>query len=126
MALWDLWFPPPLAGDKLYKFMNKPKLIISSAIAAIITTIFTVVIVIWAELSAPLKDWLKNFSGHHWTSKSIFSVLLYTVATVVLYLSPNKHSEDILKKTLMSLLLITVLGTVILTLFFTGHHFQIF
>ena len=106
--------------------MNKPKLIISSAIAAIITTIFTVVIVIWAELSAPLKDWLKNFSGHHWTSKSIFSVLLYTVATVVLYLSPNKHSEDILKKTLMSLLLITVLGTVILTLFFTGHHFQIF
>ncbi|MEK7514464.1 MAG: hypothetical protein AAB587_01435 [Patescibacteria group bacterium] len=106
--------------------MNKSKLIISSAYAAIITIIFVVIITIWAELSAPLKDWLKNFSGHHWTSKSIFSVLLYAVATVVLYLSPHTPDAGRLKKTLGLLLASTVLGTVILTLFFTGHHFQLF
>ena len=106
--------------------MNKSKLIISSAYAAIITIIFVVVITIWAEFSAPLKDWLNNFSGHHWTSKSIFSVLLYAVATMVLYLSPYKHGDDRLKKTLGFLLASTVLGTVILALFFTGHHFQLF
>ncbi len=106
--------------------MNKPKLIISSAYAAILTIIFVVVITIWAELSVPLKDWLKNFSGHHWTSKSIFSVLLYAIATIVLYLSPHKYRNDRLKKTLVSLLVFTILGTVILTLFFTGHHFKLF
>ena len=106
--------------------MNKSKLIISSAYAAILTIIFVVVITIWAELSAPLKDWLKNFSGHHWTSKSIFSVLLYAVATIVLYLSPHKYSDDRFKKTLVFLLVFTILGTVILTLFFTGHHFKLF
>ena len=28
---------------------------------------------------------MKNFSGHHWTSKSIFSVLAYVVVTVLSY-----------------------------------------
>ena len=106
--------------------MNKPKLIISSAYAAIITIIFVVVIVIWAELSAPLKDWLKSFSGHHWTSKSIFSVLLYTVATIALYVLPQKHSADRPKRALGFLLAFTILGTIIITLFFTGHHFRFF
>ena len=105
--------------------MNKQKLIISSAYAAILTIIFVVVITVWAELSAPLKDWLKSFSGHHWTSKSIFSVLLYAVATVVLYLSPHKHDDDRLKKILGFVLVSTALGTVALALFFTGHHFKI-
>jgi len=106
--------------------VNKPKLIISSAYASIITIVFVVVITIWTELSVPLKDWLKNFSGHHWTSKSIFSALLFAVATVILYLLPYKHSDDRLKRTLGFLLLFTVLGTIIITLFFTGHHFKLF
>ena len=106
--------------------MNKPKLIISSAYAAIIAIIFVVVITVWAELSVPLKDWLKNFSGHHWTSKSIFSVLLYAGATIVLYLSPHKYDDGRLKKTLVFLLASAVVGTTILTLFFTGHNFQLF
>ncbi|MEK7629490.1 MAG: hypothetical protein AAB394_03090 [Patescibacteria group bacterium] len=106
--------------------MDKPKLIISSAYAAIIAIIFVVVITVGAELSAPLKDWLKDFFGHHWTSKSIFSVLLYVIATIVLYLSHHKYSDDRLKKTLGFLFISTVLGTVILTLFFMGHYFQLF
>lgn len=106
--------------------MNKPKLIISSAYAAIITIIFVVVIVIWAELSAPLKDWLKNFSGHHWTSKSIFSVLLYTIVAIALYLTPQKYSDEHLQRTLGFLLISTILGTIIITLFYTGHNFSLF
>ncbi|MEK7589007.1 MAG: hypothetical protein AAB479_00030 [Patescibacteria group bacterium] len=105
--------------------MNKPKLINSSAYAAIITIVFIVVITIWAELSISLKDWLKNFSGHHWTSKSIFSALLFAVAAVVIYLLPHKYN-DRLKGTLVFLLISTALGTVILTAFYTGHHFRLF
>ncbi|HEY4523485.1 MAG TPA: hypothetical protein VJK04_01265 [Candidatus Paceibacterota bacterium] len=106
--------------------INKQKLIISSAYAAIITIVFVVVITIWAELSVPLKTWLANFSGHHWTSKSIFSALLYTVVTIILYWLPQKEVDDYLARALNFLLAFTALGTIIITLFFTGHHFKIF
>ena len=106
--------------------MNKPKLIISSAYATILTIVFVVVITVWAELYAPLKNWLAGFSGHHWTSKSIFSVLVYVVAIMVLYLLPHKNSNNGLRKSLVSLFIFTVLGVFALTLFFTGHHFKFF
>lgn len=106
--------------------MNKTKLIISSAYAAITSIVFVVVITIWAEFNAPLKDWLKNFSGHHWTSKSIFSLALYAAVTVLAYLLPFKYSESCLKKSLVSLFVFLILGVAALALFFTGHHFKIF
>jgi len=106
--------------------INKPKLIIASAYAAIITIVFVAVITVWAELFAPLKDWLKNFSGHHWTSKSIFSVLLYAVATAVLYRARYTPNEDRLRKALVSLLISLVLGIIVLATFYTGHHLNFF
>ena len=106
--------------------MNKPKLIISSAYAAIITIVFVGGITIWAELAAPLKDWLKNFSGHHWTSKSIFSVLLYVALAMAVYVSPYARDDNRLKGTLDVLLASTAFGVVVLTLFYAGHHFQLF
>ncbi|MEK7624794.1 MAG: hypothetical protein AAB467_00415 [Patescibacteria group bacterium] len=105
--------------------MNKSKLIISSAAAAILSIIFVVVITIWAEFSAPLKGWLKNFSGHHWTSKSIFSVLLYSVATPIIYFLPCKHADTCLKRTLNLLLIAVALGVLALTLFFAEHYFKL-
>lgn len=98
----------------------------ASACAAIITIVFVVLITIWAELSASLKDWLKNFSGHHWTSKSIFSALLYTLDVMILYFAPLTYDAGRLKRTLGWLIGFTALGTLILTLFFTGHHFKLF
>ena len=103
--------------------VNKPKLITASAYAAITAIVFVVVITVWAELSAPLKDWLKNFSGHHWTSKSIFSAAVYAVVTLVFYASLRGAGESTVRRLLILLLWSVVLGTSILTLFFTGHHF---
>src|SRR3989344_3814960 len=98
--------------------MNKSKLIISSACASIITIIFVVIITIWAELSVSLKEWLKNFSGHHWTSKSIFSILLYLVAMTLSYLGFYNTSEVLLRKMLIFLLIFTVLGIITITAFY--------
>ncbi|MDP2650491.1 MAG: hypothetical protein Q8P04_00100 [bacterium] len=106
--------------------MNKPRLIIASAYAAILTIIFVVVITIWADLAVPLKDWLKAFSGHHWTSKSIFSFLLYFVATAVLYPVFRKPNGLQLGKALFLLIIAVILGTLALTGFFTGHHLKFF
>lgn len=107
-------------------FADKPKLINSSAYAAIITIVFIAIITVWAELSAPLKDWLKNLSGHHWTTKSIFSALLYGAATVILYLISRKSGAEHLRRALGLLLLFTMLGTVVITVFYTGYHFGLF
>lgn len=107
-------------------FADKPKLINASAYAAIVTVIFVVVITVWAELSVPLKDWLKNFSGHHWTSKSIFSVLLYGIAAAILYWAPHKHGAERPRRTLGLLLLFTALGTLVIAAFYTGHYFALF
>ena len=125
MARWDLLFLQQLAGHDQC-IMNKPRLIFSSAVSAIITIVYAVVITIWAELSLPLKNWLTNFSCHHWTSKSIFSVLLYAVVTIIIYFVSRDSSENNLRKALILLLVFTVLGTIALTAFFTGHHFKLF
>lgn len=105
---------------------KKLKLITSSAYAALITVIFVVAITVFAELSAPLKDWLKNFSGHHWTTKSIFSVAVYAVATAVFYSLLKSGSGGGARRSLALILWGTALGTIALTLFFTGHHFGVF
>jgi hypothetical protein len=103
--------------------MNKVKMIISSVYATILTVTFVVGITIWAELSAPLKDWLKDFSGHHWVSKSILSVLIYIIATALFYkLVHDESSGSFLQRWLSRLLLAVILGTFILTAFYTGHH----
>lgn len=106
--------------------MNKPKLVISSAYAAILTVIFITVITVWAELFVPLKDWLKNFSGHHWTSKSIFSALLYGISTALLYAVLREPDGIRLRRALIFLLASMALGIAVLAAFYTGHHFKIF
>lgn len=106
--------------------MNKLRLIFGSALAAIITIIFVVTITIWAELSVPLKDWLKNFSGHHWTSKSIFSVILYAAATAIFYRISRNPSDVLLRKTLFFVLVFAALGIIVLTAFYAGHSYSFF
>ena len=106
--------------------MNKPRLIFASALATIITIVFVVIITVWADLSIPLKNWLKSFSGHHWTSKSIFSALLYAAATAIFYWSFRNPSEAILRKSLILLLVFMALGVLSITAFYTGHHLKFF
>lgn len=119
----DLLFPQRPVGVLLRNIMNKPKLIIASAYAAILNTIVVVSITMWAELSPELKQWLTNFSGHHWTTKSIFSLLVYALTTGLLFFLPgSKHTVQI-KRALTSLIGATALGVIILTTFFTAHHF---
>ena len=107
-------------------YMRKQKLIFASAYAAIITNDFVVIITIGAELFAPLKNWLKNFSGHHWVSKSILSALLYAVATILFYFIFRNPNETRIRKSLILLFASLILGIAAISLFFTGHHFKLF
>ena len=102
--------------------MDKIKLIISSAYASILTISFVVVVTVWAELSSPLKNWLAEFSGHHWVSKSILSFLIYAAATMILYAILRSPSDASAQRAIKSLLVFTAVGVVIVTAFYTGHH----
>lgn len=104
--------------------MDKISLIISSAYAAIISSVFVVVITIWAELSPTLKDWLKSVSGHHWTTKSIFTALIFTGALIIFYLLRRNHTDNA-KRSLMLLLVLVFVGSIAIMTFYTGHHFKI-
>ena len=102
--------------------MNKLKLIYSSSIASSLAIIFVTAITIIAELNAPVKDWLKSLSGHHWTSKGILSFSLYVIAILVIYGTTRKIDYRKLKDGLWVAIGTTILGFIILLVFFTGHH----
>lgn len=103
--------------------MSKLRLIYASSISAFLTAIFITAITIGAELSPPLKDWLKNLSGHHWTSKSILSIALYFVALFLFYSIFRRVDNKKIRNGILLAIWSTVLGTVAIFSFFTGHHF---
>lgn len=103
--------------------MNKPRLIIASSLSATLTVIFVTIITIVAELTPSFKEFLKNLSGHHWTSKSILSLVFYIAAMILLYfvfrnIDARKVSTHIALATWT-----TVLGILALLLFYTAHNF---
>ena len=103
--------------------MKKQKLIYSSSIAAILSAIFVTVITLWAEKAPALKTWLTDFSGHHWTSKSIISLAIYFCGLVIFYFIPKQVSGETVKRYLKAAIFTAFLGALALFAFFTGHNF---
>jgi len=102
--------------------MEKLKLIYSSSIASSFAIVFVTLVTIVAEFNAPLKNWLKALSGHHWTSKGILSLVLYAVVLFALYFTTKNVDAKRIKSALSAMIGITVLGSLTLFIFFTGHH----
>ncbi len=89
--------------------------------ATIGTTILTVVLTIWTELSQKFKDLLTSVTGHHWVTKSIFAVILFIFLTAVF----SKSTEEIsIKKEIQSVLWAVILGSLIIFLFYVWHFFS--
>ncbi len=64
------------------------------AISASVTVLFIAVITIWADLYAPLKDWLKAMFTHHWIGKSVLSAALFLILGGVIGLLTSKVDEN--------------------------------
>src|SRR3990172_12707267 len=99
--------------------MKKQKLIYSSSIAAILSALFVTVITILAEKAPVLKTWLADFSGHHWTSKSILSLAIYFSGLIIFYLIPRQVTGEIVKKYLKVTILAAFLGALAIFIFFS-------
>jgi len=105
---------------------NKFKLIYASSIASIASALFVVFITIAAELSTPLKDWLKGISGHHWTTKSIFSLLIFGVVVGITYYSVKRNTPLQVRNSIVYAIATVITGTIAITFFYWGHHIGIF
>jgi len=103
--------------------MKKSSLIYASSLSAIINVVFVTTVTILAELNAPLKDWLKSLSGHHWTSKSIISVLLYLLLLVLFYIVLKNVDAKKVREAVFLAILSALSGSFLILGFFTAHNF---
>ena len=94
---------------------KRHKLVNAAAISALAAVVFTTVITITADLTPPLKDWLKNTFSHHWVGKSIIAGFIFIILAIVLYVIPSLRPEEKTARRITALAWITLLAT--LTLF---------
>ncbi len=91
------------------------------AISTIVTTIAVTLITLIGELSEPFKNLLKNISGHHWTTKSIFSLILF-IGLYFLLLRIKDYKDY--KNMSRDVAITVILSCLALFLFFTWHFFS--
>lgn len=103
--------------------MRNIKLLFASSMASVLVVVFVAAITILAELFPPLKTVLKNFSGHHWVSKSILVVLIYSVALAIFYLAPGNISHQTVRRSLVFLIIMSIASAVAIFIFFTIYYF---
>lgn len=102
--------------------MKNLKLIYTSSWAASLTIVLTAIITIWGELSPALKGILKDFTGHHWVSKSLLVVLVYLIGLFVFYFILREITPAALRKSLVYLSLLTIIAILAVFLFFVWHY----
>lgn len=106
--------------------MKKSRLIYASSVAAFINAIFVTAVTIAAELNTPLKDWLKELSGHHWTSKSILSIALYIITLLLVYAILQDVSSRKVRNAVSFATWSAFAGSILIFAFFTGHHLKLY
>jgi hypothetical protein len=101
--------------------MNRLKLIYASAFAATISIVFSVAITLMAEWIPSLKNALKAWTGHHWTSKSVLSILVYVALLLIAYNITDQPEGSQLRRSIYVVTLAALLGYAILFFFFLSH-----
>ena len=82
--------------------------------------IFITVITIWAEMSSGLKGALAAVTGHHWVTKSVFSVILFAILAFAFNKMPEAERID---RELEYVLGATVIGGLAIFIFYVLHFF---
>lgn len=96
------------------------KLSFGFGISFLIASIFNGLLLIAKESHAPLKNWMKSLSGHHWITHGIIVIVLFVVLGYIFSISGmnRKINAD---KTSGLVITGTVLGGLIIVGFFFKH-----
>jgi len=103
--------------------MNKLNTIFASAYSATVSVAFAVFATIYSELSAPFKDWLTNFTGHHWVTKSWMTVILFAVFYAIFRFSFKAVTDSQTRQALWALFFVVIAGTAIIFGFYVYEFF---
>ena len=103
--------------------MDKLKSIYASANSASITIAVVTIVTIGAELSAEFKTLLAGFTGHHWVTKSVLSVIVFVLFYGIFLLMGKSVSSKETKTALLLLQIVTILGFFLILGFYVYHFF---
>lgn len=92
--------------------MEKLKSIYASSYSASLAIIVVTFMTLYAELSPSFKSWLAEFTGHHWVTKSLITVLAYILFFVVFRFMKKIVNESNTKMSVFILLICSILGFV--------------
>ncbi len=94
--------------------------------SAFITLIFIPLITLLAEFSESLKNGLKTIFWHHWLGKGILVIVLFIVLSFLWGLKPSKSlSPEEHAIQLMRALILSLIGSGIIFLFFVSEYFEL-
>ncbi|HEY4484430.1 MAG TPA: hypothetical protein VI978_01770 [Candidatus Paceibacterota bacterium] len=102
--------------------MNKTKLLYASSAAAILAIASTTAVTIWGELSPTFKNLLAGFTGHHWVTKSLLSLLVYLGGIALFYFLSKNINTNKISKGLTFLISSALICSLILFLFYFLHY----
>ncbi len=88
------------------------------ALSASVTVLFIAVLTIWADLYAPLKDWLKTMFTHHWIGKSVLSAALFLILGGMIGLMVSKPDENKIATALWILVGASIVSTLAIWIFY--------
>ncbi len=103
--------------------MEKLKSIYASAYSAAVTVAIIVAVTIGAELSAGFKSWLAGFTGHHWVTKCLLSLIVFAAFYFVFHLSTSQDDRLVknARRALILLQISIILGFIAILGFYIYH-----
>ena len=103
--------------------MDKLKSIYASAYSATVTVAVIAAVTIGAELSADFKTWLAGFTGHHWITKSLLTLIVFGVFYGLFRLLGKSASEIRTQRALIMLQAFIILGFLVILGFYIYEFF---
>ena len=99
------------------------KFSVGLGVSFLIASIFNGLLIVAKESYAPLKNWMKSLSGHHWITHGIFVIVLFIVLGYI-FSKTDMYKKINADKTSGVVIAGTVLGGLIIVGFFFKHLFE--
>ncbi len=91
------------------------------SIALILMVISVVALTIVAELQPSVKEFLQQLTGHHWITKGLMALAVFTITSGVGALIRRRETPDPVGWSWLASAT-ALIGIVVLFLFFLGHY----
>ncbi len=98
----------------------KNKLVSAAFKSATAYLLLMTAVVILADLYPPVKSFLANLTGHHWTAKGVLGASLF-VALIFIFKAFGKDEE--LSRNISITIASAIIGSLALLIFYLAHYF---